>query len=504
MHIYRLLLGLTIYISLLLLISCQKEWVFTTSPTDKVTFSSDTLRFDTVFTQIGSSTRILKIYNPSKDAINISSLYLAAGANSKFKINVDGFPGAKALKDIPIYPKDSIYLFATVTINPNSPLSVSPFIFNEDLILEVNGNKQVVTLEAWGQNANYFPSRFNKGVPVVLSCKNGEINWNDPKPYVLYGEIFIDSCTLNIPPGTRIYVHGGVVKNKTFGVFNDGILYTLPFGKLLMNGTFENPIVIQGDRLEPEYQDVAGQWYGIILGRGSKGNKIQYTTIKNSIVGLYVDSTAECTLKNARIFNTASNGLVGVRATIQADNCLIYNNGGSAVQCINGGDYQFNYCTIASYGSNSSALGMTNYICYDDPVTCQRRSQYRLNATFRNSIFYGSDQDEINLSDISSGQNKALFNILFENCVVRVKDLLTGQNKQFSNFLTDQCKNCINGSIQSKVFKNPSEDDYTLDSLSVAANKGLPLLKPYPILIDLINKNRDSANPDIGCFEQIK
>jgi hypothetical protein len=147
---------------------------------------------------------------------------------------------------------------------------------------------------------------------------------------------------------------------------------------------------------------------------------------------------------------------------------------------------------------------MTNYICYDDPITCQRRSQYRLNATFRNSIFYGSDQDEINLSDISSGQNKALFNILFENCVVRVKDLLTGQNKQFSNFLADQCKNCINGSIQSKVFKNPSEDDYTLDSLSVAANKGLPLLKPYPILIDLLNKNRDSANPDIGCFEQIK
>ena len=108
MHIYRLLLGLTIYISLLLLISCQKDWVFTTSSTDKVTFSSDTLRFDTVFTQIGSSTRILKIYNPSKEAINISSLYLAAGANSKFKINVDGFPGAKALKDIPIYTKESI------------------------------------------------------------------------------------------------------------------------------------------------------------------------------------------------------------------------------------------------------------------------------------------------------------------------------------------------------------------------------------------------------------
>jgi len=504
MQTFRILSGLTIYIALHLLYSCQKEWVFTTSSEDKVTFSSDTLRFDTVFTQIGSSTRILKIYNSSKDAINISSLYLAAGASSKFQINVDGFPGTKALKDIPIYPKDSIYLFATVTINPNAPLSVSPFIFNEELVLEVNGNKQTVTLEAWGQNANYFPSRFNQGVPVVLSCNNGEINWNDPKPYVLYGEIFVDSCTLNIPPGTRIYVHGGVVKNRTFGVFNDGILYALPFGKLKMNGTAEKPIIIQGDRLESEYQDVAGQWYGIILGRGSKGNQISYTTIKNSIIGLYVDSTGECTLKNSRIFNTSSNGLVGVRATINADNCLIYNNGGNAVQFINGGDYQFNYCTIASYGSNSSALGMTNYVCYDDPVTCQRRSQYRLNASFRNSIIYGSDQDEINLSDISGGQNKPLFIVILENCVVRVKELLTGQNKQFSNFLTDNCKNCINGTIQSKVFKKPEDDNYMLDSLSVAANKGIPLLKPYPILIDILNKNRDTSNPDIGCFEQLK
>lgn len=504
MHTFRLFAGLFFLITLFLMYSCQKDWVFTTSSEDKVTFSTDTLRFDTVFTQIGSSTRILKIYNPSKEAINISSLYLAAGAESKFRINVDGNIGTKALKDIPIYPKDSIYLFATVTINPNAPLSISPFIFNEELVLEVNGNKQIVTLEAWGQNANYFPSRFNQGVPVVLSCQNGQISWNDPKPYVIYGEIFIDSCTLNIPPGTRIYVHGGVVKNKAFGVFNDGILYTLPFGKLIMNGTFQKPIIIQGDRLEAEYQDVAGQWYGIILGRGSKGNQISYTTIKNSIVGLYVDSTASCTLNNSRIFNTSSNGLVGVRATINADNCLIYNNGGNAVQFINGGDYQLNYCTIASYGSNSSALGMTNYVCYDDPVTCQRRSQYRLNASFRNSIIYGSDQDEINLSDISGGQNKPLFNVTLENCVIRVKELLTGQNKQFANFLTDQCKNCINGTIQSKVFKKPEDDNYILDSLSVAANKGIPLLKPYPILIDLINKNRDSSNPDIGCFEQEK
>lgn len=469
-----------------------------------MTFSSDTLRFDTVFTRIGSSTRILKIYNPSREAIRISSLYLAAGAASRFRINVDGVPGTQTLRDIPIYPKDSLYVFATVTVNPNTPPTVSPFIFNEELRIEVNGNRQVVTLEAWGQNANYFPSRFNKGVPVVLSCQNGQLSWNDPKPYVIYGEVFIDSCTLYIPPGTQIYFHGGVVQNKQFGVFNDGILYTLPQGKLWIAGTAEKPVTLQGDRLEDTYREAPGQWYGVILGRGSKGNKIQYATIKNSILGIYADSAAECSIRNSRFINTSANGLVGVRASMTVDNCLFYNNGANAVQLVHGGDYQFNYCTVASYGGTSSALGMSNFVCYDDPVNCRQRSQYRLNARFRNCIFYGSDADELILSDISGGQEKSLFNVLFENCVVRVRDLLTGQNRQFAAFLTDFCRNCINGSSTAKVFRKADAGNFTLDSLSVAANKGVPVLSPYPIRVDLLDMTRDATNPDIGCFEQLR
>ncbi|MBK7523063.1 MAG: hypothetical protein IPI53_02495 [Saprospiraceae bacterium] len=34
----------------------------------KLTFSADTLRFDTVFTKIGSATRFVKIFNPEKSA----------------------------------------------------------------------------------------------------------------------------------------------------------------------------------------------------------------------------------------------------------------------------------------------------------------------------------------------------------------------------------------------------------------------------------------------------
>ena len=62
--------------------TCQKEY-FTTNPADKLAFSTDTLRFDTSFTKLGSATRILKIYNRRKESIRISKIYLANGADSR-------------------------------------------------------------------------------------------------------------------------------------------------------------------------------------------------------------------------------------------------------------------------------------------------------------------------------------------------------------------------------------------------------------------------------------
>ena len=56
--------------------------------------SMDTLTFDTVFTTIGSTTRSIVVRNPSDQNINISSIRLAAGSQSMFRLNVDGTPGS--------------------------------------------------------------------------------------------------------------------------------------------------------------------------------------------------------------------------------------------------------------------------------------------------------------------------------------------------------------------------------------------------------------------------
>ena len=46
---------------------------------DKLEFSLDTLRFDTVFTERGSATRILKVYNPNDESVRISRIALERG-----------------------------------------------------------------------------------------------------------------------------------------------------------------------------------------------------------------------------------------------------------------------------------------------------------------------------------------------------------------------------------------------------------------------------------------
>ena len=105
---------------LTLLSSCFNE-DFTPSQSADLSFSIDTLRFDTVFTEIGSITRSVRIRNLSEDNITIQEIKLTE-SDSKFRMNVDGLPGS-SFQDIRINGQDSIWMFIEVTIDPDEPLS---------------------------------------------------------------------------------------------------------------------------------------------------------------------------------------------------------------------------------------------------------------------------------------------------------------------------------------------------------------------------------------------
>ena len=110
--------GLAILACLVLWSSCRNDFESVPS-TGNLEFSKDTVYLDTVFTNIGSSTYNLKVYNRSDEDINIPTIQLANGETSNYRLNVDGIPG-KSFEDIQIMAKDSIFIFIETTADINT------------------------------------------------------------------------------------------------------------------------------------------------------------------------------------------------------------------------------------------------------------------------------------------------------------------------------------------------------------------------------------------------
>jgi hypothetical protein len=485
--------AISILLFTLWLSSCIKDDIYTGGDAE-VSFSVDTLHFDTVFTQVGSATRSFKIYNRESSDIIISSAFMTERENSRFRINVDGLPGP-VVNDIRIGANDSIYVFVEVTVDPDAPLSESPFVIEENFIIEVNGATGSILIDAWGQNANYIPNRFNRAQVYRLDCET-EVWWDDPKPYVIYGLLVVDSCVLNIVAGTRVHVHGGIGRTQDNDgnviFFNDGSIIIGPQGRLVTIGNADDPVIIEGDRLESEFNGTPGQWNGIRLLPGSKGNALSGTVIRNSVFGVYADSATTLRMSKTIIQNTSTAGLFCFHPDeVTVSNCLIAGNGANAATLSFGGKYNFEYTTMANFGNDREALFMTNHFCYDFPE-CTRWPVNDLEATFTNCIITGSNRDEVWLSALETASS----DLLFDHCLIRVDELLDPDN--VPNFLLDYTTSTINRRRTDSLFADVSSNDFALDTLSVAEQKG----RPIPgVRSDLRNNQRDPVSPDLGAYE---
>ncbi|MEM9835695.1 MAG: hypothetical protein AAF828_04295 [Bacteroidota bacterium] len=490
-----LLLSLIVCFTLVLVLtSCEVEDNFVTGSDVSIRFEVDSLRFDTVFTQRGSATRFFKVYNEGGEPIKLDRVQVSGTTGVNFSINVDGSRGP-VVEDVIIWENDSIYVFVEVEIDPTAPEEVSPFIVEDRLVVTTGERDQSVVLEAFGQNANYI-NGFGQGVPFELSCGGGTAQWTPGLPYVIYGEMFLSDCTLEMLAGTRVYIHGGVARNEQFGIFNDGFIFTLPTGTLRVVGEADNPVIIQTDRLEAPFQDEPGQYLGIIFGPESTGNHIEHAQILHGIQGVIVDSLAELTLENTIIAYTLGSAISGRRSTVTASNCLFHSNFGNSIQFIQGGNLTLDHCTVANYGVDASALALQNFECFNED--CSSNAVVPIRATIRNSILGGSRRDEIIFVDGTERMEPGFFDVSIENSVVRVEDLLTASNARYGDFFENFCTGCFNLDFGDPLFISIDEDDYQLDSLSVALDLGtvLPGLE-----FDLNGVMR--TNPvDAGAFER--
>ncbi len=475
-------------VACMLFTSCYEE-KFTTNPGDTLTFSADTLKFDTVLTEISTVTRYFKVYNPHDLFIRISEIKLTGVNAPFFRLNVDGTTG-DLIRDIQINPDDSIYIFAEATIDPDLPVSESPFIIESDISFTTNGQEQNVRLVAWGQNANYIPGPDVNNKVLILSCDLGTETWDDPKPYVLYGTLLIDSCTLVLPPGTRLYVHGGIANNE-LGIYNEGLIYTLPRGRMMIEGTADKPVIIRDDRIEPDY---GGAWAGIRLGPESGPHSFSHLQLKNALIGVVADSASSVSIDHSVIAFTDGAGFFGRHATAQITNCLFYENGGQAVALTYGGNYDINYCTMANYGNTVEALLMNDFYC-TDPLCSEGALLNKLTVRVNNSVMVGSSTDELWISDAGSPADGWL-DVLMHNNIVIVDELV--KNDEYPQFFNELCLDCIEYASGDTLFKDLQKDDYHLDTLSIAERKAIPV---PGITDDLEGTGRDAVFPDIGCYE---
>src|SRR5690606_7984656 len=123
------------FVALLLVLvsSCRNDFEFEPS-TGKLEFSRDTVYLDTVFTNIGSSTYTLKVYNRSKKNIKIPTLRLGEGENSKYRLMVDGMSG-KVFNNVELLARDSMFIFIETTINYDDYTnSETSFLYTDQIL----------------------------------------------------------------------------------------------------------------------------------------------------------------------------------------------------------------------------------------------------------------------------------------------------------------------------------------------------------------------------------
>ena len=148
----KFLISIWTFLIALFIVSCSEEKVSTDSSL-RLSFSADTVRFDTVFTTRGSSTQAVMVYNPNRYAVKIRSVSVST---DYFQLNLDGENDRTRLHDITLNGKDSLFLFIRATIDPQDVNT--PVFLTDSVFFLVNGNEQRIILEAYGQNVQIIRS----------------------------------------------------------------------------------------------------------------------------------------------------------------------------------------------------------------------------------------------------------------------------------------------------------------------------------------------------------
>ena len=452
--------------------SCKKDEL-NTNTNSQITVNRDTLWFDTVFTKVNSTVpksvnKQILVHNPYDQSIK-TSIRLGGGSNSHFRLNVDGEAGI-SFSDIELYPNDSIFLFVEVNPDPNnnSP-DFNPLIVRDSILFNTNGNESKTMLIGWGQDAHYI---FRDSIERDTSWSNNKL------PIVVYGYCYIK-------PGVNLTIEEGM--NIHFAPRS----WLFVEGKIDIKGKVDNPVIMQGDRLQPSWEEESGQWGGIWISHPSYDNTIEHALIKNGTVGVYCDSLPgieserNVTINKTMIRNMSFDGISGKGSTIHIQNSISTNCGRFTFLAANGGNYTLLHNTFYTGRRDFSRLEPTfAYLNRRRDEFGSILETYDIQFYFVNNIIDGV------LSDTEIGEDIDYSRVIMPSIV---DYNLIKTNKAI--YAGSGSNNIINASAK---FKDPNNFNFDLDTLSAAKNMAFPLNPSVDE--DFLNRVR-IGTADLGAYE---
>lgn len=463
---------LSVLLTSVVVLSCQDDWQFSSDNRYVLNFSVDTVKMDTVFTGVASASGQFMVYNWNEAGVRLDAV-LAGGAESPFRINLDG-QGGTQITDLEIPAGDSLYCFVSVNI-PESGSAELFYAFDSIRFIMESGNVQYVRLSAYGQNA------------VRLKGKRIETDTTLTArlPYIIYDSLYVaEGATFKLEKGTRLYFHSGAVLDVA--------------GRLVAQGTTDSMIVMRGDRLDlmlPElpYDLLAGQWGGIRFRSSSYGNELTGCDIHGGNWGVIADSSdlsnVKVSISSSIIHNVNGNCIEATGCRIEVANSQITNAGKSCVD-IAGGLSDFTFCTIA-------AFSLWN-IADQAVMLTDRRGDIIVpfeGASFRNCIITGYHTSEFTVNVADSIRNSVPYSI--SNSLLMVSDT---SDTRFNNVVFEKNSEKAYGPsnfVDRTIRKYSSV--FALDSLSRARGIADTLSVVWPV--DLNGTPRPLAGADAGCFQ---
>lgn len=441
---------------------------YSTAPGHVLSFSTDTLRFDTIFTDLRTPTASFKVFNRGKKMINISSIKVAGIAeNATFRMNVDGINDIE-FSNVDIRGGDSIFVFVQAFINHND--KSTPLEVEDKIQFVTNGVQQQVVISAWGQDAVRLRSH---------TITNDTVFTAD-KPYVVFDTLHVaKDATLTILPGATFHFH------------DKGML--MIDGTLKIQGESGAEVTMRGDRTDKvvggiDFDIMSGQWNGIRFSESSHDNDIRYLNMRSCSNGIIIDSCGienrKLYLFNSAIHNSSGSILTANHCNIEADG-VEFSEAAATVVDITGGKAVFRNCTFANQYLFSMISGSIINISYAETKEATEGLPLA-DINFFNCIIHG------NTSDINIG-NLDETSVFFHNTLFRS----SGEND--THFL-----DCIwEGEPDFYTVRNDYIFDYRLrnesDAIGIADISNIP----DNMLYDRYGNSRLRTLPDGGTTADI-